>query len=138
MSITTYGWGSGNITTAGFGGYYEAVIDLIPRMIAEYLLEIREGVSTRDKGILYERAVEALVVRLKPALSQILSRSDDINNLLALARDKFTITTRGGGTVILREFGSIEVREKNLVGSRNKLSVISTRDRNSVLTREKN
>lgn len=91
MSISVYGWGSGYITTAGFGGYYEAVIDLIPWIIAEYLLEIREAVSTRDRGIIALREADSIGTRERG---------------LVASRDKLL-------TIPTRERDSVSVRERN-------------------------
>ena len=71
MSITTYGFGSGYITTAGFGGYYEEILDLIPKMAATWLFEARDGPALRERIEVVERAYIELLFRLRPAMDQI-------------------------------------------------------------------
>lgn len=88
MSITTYGWGSGNITTAGFGGYYEAVLDLIPKMAAVWLLEARDDPAFRERPELDERAYTELLFRLRPTLDQTLFRLVDRDAILTRERNE--------------------------------------------------
>jgi len=66
MSIITWGFGSGAITTAGWGGFVKEVI--LPTLIAEYLSDkyIYSCVITRDYLEVKTREKGEILLRVKP------------------------------------------------------------------------
>lgn len=120
MSITTWGWGSANITTIGFGGYGETVIIYpVPEMAA------------RSR----ETSHWDVLDRLKPAVIDI--RDFDITQITDRSWETLgyrdwgpkLIATRYKDEIITRDKGSISVRSKDSVGTRSKPSPITKRQK---------
>ena len=88
MSITTWGWGSGAITTSGWGAFVKEII--LPALLAEYFSDrdVYTCVITRDYLEVKTREKGEIVLRLKPG--SIPTRTwDDL-----LSREKGEISIR--------------------------------------------
>jgi hypothetical protein len=133
MSITTYGWGSGAITTVGFGGYLEALA-LVPWMTAEGIFPRRTPTPDyRLRDGVDERLKDDIVVRVKP--SMISTRSVDgfgrFDYLSIPARLKVAIATRDRGVIPTRDAEEVGTRDKPERVTKRTRNVIPTRDRDA-------
>jgi len=111
MSITTWGFGSGAITTGGWGAFYVKEI-ILPTLITEYLSDkyIYSCVITRDYLEVKTREKGEIVLRLK--LDSISARTWDI----LLNRLKGDVSLRSGEVsqiVDSQQRSYIEVRSRD-------------------------
>ena len=82
MSISTWGWGSGAITTVGFGYGY---LGWIPILLAEYLenANVYTCVLTRDYIEVLLRTTGDIVLRVRPDQIPVRERGELMSRIRA-------------------------------------------------------
>ena len=137
MSITTWGFGSGAITTVGWGAFYVKEI-VLPTLITEYLSDkyIYSCVITRDYVEIKTRDEDKILLRVKPESLSLRAW----NILLTRLKSDISLRSKGISQVVdSQQRGYIEVRsrDKGEILWRVKPDSIPLRVRNILLDRSK-
>lgn len=140
MSITTWGWGVGAITTVGWGAFYVKEI-ILPTLITEYLSDkyIYSCVIDRDYVEIKTRDEEEVLLRVKPdslsprswnilfdrLKSDISLRSEGISQVVdSQQRSYLEVKSRDKGEILWRvKPDSIPIRVRNILLDRSKAEI---------------
>jgi len=137
MSITTWGWGVGAITSVGWGAFYVKEI-ILPTLITEYLSDkyIYSCVIDRDYVEIKTRDEDKILLRVKPESLSL--RSWDI--LLNRLKGDISLRSKGISQIVdsqQRSYIEVKSRDKGEILWRVKPDSIPIRVRNILLNRSK-
>ena len=131
MSIVTWGWGSGAISTAGWGGG----IRLVPKIYASYALsDAYRWVLTRDYVEVISRDKGDPVLRIKPST---LDQRDWASLFARVKGDLVNNDRTWSWDVLRRNYDEVMSREKLSGLSREKADSIGNRKWSDILNRAK-
>lgn len=131
MSIVTWGWGSGAITSVGWGGG----IRLVPKMYASYALsDAYKWVLNRDYVEVIHRDKGNIALRIKPSS---LGQRDWASLFARVKGDIVNNDRTWSWDVLRRDYDEVMGREKLSVLSREKADSVGSRKWSDILYRVK-